>query len=552
MSMLIDVRHGTAAPPHYSAMVADRREREQATIEAIRRMRRPGCPRAEREQLREHAVRWQLPLAERLARGYRDRGEDLDDLRQVAALALVKAIDGFDPDRGSTFVGYATPTILGEVKRHFRDRAWSVHVPRQLQERCLNATRLRAELAQRLQRGPSLREVAEALGVTEVEARITEASASAYRPDSLNRRVGFEHDSAERQDLLGDDDPELDNLGDRVTVRDAVETLPARARYVVRRYYFDHRTQDQIAAELGTSQMTVSRVLAHALAQLRNRLSTDAAEGDGSGTTDRLRVRTYEARPGCLVATVAMPAGEFPAAQLRTVLVDMAVTRRPRMLVLDLRQLKNCGPQIARVLIDARRACAHVGASLHVLNVAAELFEVLHQSGVTRLLPCRPITSPPPAQAPEATRPATTGASADEHVLTETSQSASHPRDRVKVAPAAPRERRCSVRATPRRPPMAVVLGTPRSTVRPGALRVSPHGRPRKPGHLIPAARHARNAISGVTPAQWIPLTSAPRSPSGWRDGWPRPPPRPPGPGPRQDRGRRAIAPARLSAALRR
>ncbi|MCA2219039.1 sigma-70 family RNA polymerase sigma factor [Jidongwangia harbinensis] len=527
MTLLIDVRHGRPSAPDDGAVMTDRREREQATTEAIRRMRRAGCPRAEREQLREHVVRWQLPLAERLARGYRNRGEDLDDLRQVAALALVKAIAGFDPDRGSTFVGYATPTILGEVKRHFRDRVWSVHVPRQLQERCLDATRVRAELVQRLQRSPSLREVAEALGVTETEARTTEASASAYRPDSLNRRVGFEHDSAERQDLLGDDDPELDNLGDRVTVRDAIETLPARARYVVHRYYFEHRTQDQIAAELGTSQMTVSRVLAHALAQLRTRLSTGAAEDDGSGTADRLRVRIYEARPGCLVATVAVPAGEFPAARLRAVLIDIAVTRRPRMLVLDLRRLGHCSPLVARVLMDTHRACAHVGASLHVLNVAVELFELLHHAGITRLLPCRPVTYSPPPGSRES-QPAATGAAVGEPTVTETPHRTSYPRDRDGRAAAALRERRCSVAlAPPPRRRTAVPRRMPHSAVRPGGPRFDAHGASRSPGHLILTARRTGYAEPGGLLAQSVPETSKASFPAGRRGSGPRPPPSP-------------------------
>ncbi|MDY7091084.1 MAG: sigma factor, partial [Actinomycetota bacterium] len=202
MSVVTELRPSRRAP------VA--RDREAVTAEAFRRMRQAGCPRTERDRLRDDILWWNLPVAHRLARGYRQRGENLDDLLQVAALALVKAVDGYDPDRGFSFTAYAQPTILGELKRHFRDRVWGVHVPRQLQERCLEVTRARTDLAQRLQRTPSVSEIAATLGVTDDDVRATDASASAYRCESLNRRVGFDDDACERQDLLGERDAALD------------------------------------------------------------------------------------------------------------------------------------------------------------------------------------------------------------------------------------------------------------------------------------------------------------------------------------------------------
>ncbi|WP_412102978.1 sigma-70 family RNA polymerase sigma factor [Plantactinospora sp. KLBMP9567] len=133
-------------------------------------------PAGRTRPLARRLLRRNLPFAHRLARGYRDRGENLDDLLQDAALALIKAVDGYDPDRGTSFTAYARPTILGELKRHFRARAWGVHIPRQLQERCLEVTLARADLTQRLQRTPSVPDIAAALGLTEDGVRATDAS----------------------------------------------------------------------------------------------------------------------------------------------------------------------------------------------------------------------------------------------------------------------------------------------------------------------------------------------------------------------------------------
>jgi RNA polymerase sigma-70 factor (sigma-B/F/G subfamily) len=339
--------HRPSPPRPTVPVLADRDQRDLATVKAIRLMRRPGCPDAERDRLREQVVSWNLPLAHGLARGYRDRGESLEDLCQVAALALVKAVDNFDPDRGTCFAGYATPTILGEVKRHFRDRVWSVHVPRQLQERCLDVTRTRAELIQRLGRSPSTAEIAAALGVTEAQVSATELSTWAYRADSLNRRVGPDQDACERQDLLGEPDRALEVLCDRVTLEAALDRLPDRARHVVHRYFFDNRTQDQIAAEIGLSQMSVSRLLAHTLAQLRAQLAPEAAGRDEGNRG--LRVRTHEARPGCLVVTICgRHTGVRQTTELRDALVQIALTDRPATLVVDLRTLVQPSDRIAR------------------------------------------------------------------------------------------------------------------------------------------------------------------------------------------------------------
>ncbi|MDY7088526.1 MAG: sigma-70 family RNA polymerase sigma factor [Actinomycetota bacterium] len=209
---------------------------------------------------------------------------------------------------------------------------------------------------------------------------------------SLNRRVGFDDDACERQDLLGERDAALDAVSDRVTLEAALRRLPARGRHVVQRYFFDNRTQNQIATELGTSQMTVSRILAQALAQLRTCLTEDAetiAATDGENS-----VSAYETEPGCLVAALTDPPATTAAVGAwRDALVRLLVRCRPRTLIVDLRRVRRSAA-VARVLIDLYRACGHTGSRLRVVNLSPDLFAVLRTYGVTRLVACRVGTAP--------------------------------------------------------------------------------------------------------------------------------------------------------------
>ncbi|GAA3939482.1 hypothetical protein Aau02nite_48390 [Amorphoplanes auranticolor] len=390
-----------SAPPGMDAGSADPDQRDRESIEIIRLMRDPDCPAAERGRLREQVVRWNLPLARGLASRYQHRGETLDDLIQVAALALVKAADGYDPERGHSFTGYAAPTILGELKRHFRDRVWAVHVPRRLQERCLEATRTRTELAQRLHRAPSAAEIATAMGVTEAEVRATEASASAYRADSLNRPVGGHDDAAERQDLLGYEDGSLEAMCNRLTVRAVVDRLPGRERQIIEGYFFGDRTQAQIAGELRTSQMSVSRLLSRTVAKLRDRLTDQAASAPRQPLPNSagVRVRTHRVRPGYLVAAVRGRLDAEGVADMRDALVDLAVTHRPPMLIVDLRHVRDAAATVAGALLDAYRAGGHTGTRLCVVNVPAQLHVLLCRAGLHRLFACRPVRPAAPLAA---------------------------------------------------------------------------------------------------------------------------------------------------------
>ena len=231
-----------------------------------------------RVAVRAEVIEWFLPLAVHLARRFSGRGEPLADLRQVAVIGLMRAVDRFDPDRGVPFVCYATPTILGSIKRHFRDSTWSVRVPRQLQEMIPQLAAATEELAQALQRSPTTVELAARLDVSPADVRAARLSANAYRPISFDRPLGWDGSGAGLFDVLGDLDPRIDAADSHEALRQGLAELPARDRRVIGLRFFADMTQTQIGAELGISQMHVSRLLTKALAQLRAAMLTDDAD----------------------------------------------------------------------------------------------------------------------------------------------------------------------------------------------------------------------------------------------------------------------------------
>jgi RNA polymerase sigma-B factor len=225
-----------------------------------------------RGALRERAVEHSLPLADRLARRFHGMGESPADLSQVAALGLMKAIDGFDPEYGTDFGGYATPTIVGELKRYFRDKGWGVHVPRRLQELRIEINRVRDTLGQRLGRSPTPRDVAEHLGIDEEQILEALVASSAYRPVSLFAPLGGDDDAGTLADVLGDDDRDIDGVEFRQAIKPLIARLPERERRILSLRFYGNRTQAQIAADLGISQMHVSRLLSRTLDGLRRAL----------------------------------------------------------------------------------------------------------------------------------------------------------------------------------------------------------------------------------------------------------------------------------------
>jgi RNA polymerase sigma-B factor len=226
----------------------------------------------ERAAVREQLVHEHLALVEYLARRFTGRGEPLDDLVQVATIGLMKAIDRFDTERGVEFSTYATPTIVGEIKRHFRDKGWAVRVPRRLQELKLALTRATADLSQSLGRSPTVAELASHLALSEEEVLEGLESAHAYSTVSLDATEGDEEGAAAVADTLGTIDAALEGVEHRASLKPLLEALPPREKRILLLRFFGGLTQSQIAAELGISQMHVSRLLARTLAQLRESL----------------------------------------------------------------------------------------------------------------------------------------------------------------------------------------------------------------------------------------------------------------------------------------
>ncbi|GIG61386.1 hypothetical protein Lfu02_57580 [Longispora fulva] len=228
-----------------------------------------------RNRLRADVIETALPLAARLARRFANRGEHLDDLVQVARLALVKAVDGFDVDNGNDFTSYATPTILGEVKRHFRDKGWTVRVPRSTQEIHLRIKHATGELTHTLRRTPTVADLAAHLKVGEAEIRDGLRCAGAYTPASLDAPVDAAGTGGGIADLLGDTDPGYDVVEARALLAPLWETLPVRERRMLAMRFAEELTQSQIAERLGVSQMHVSRLLTQTLARLRATLRAE-------------------------------------------------------------------------------------------------------------------------------------------------------------------------------------------------------------------------------------------------------------------------------------
>ncbi|MFH8774438.1 SigB/SigF/SigG family RNA polymerase sigma factor [Streptomyces sp. NPDC017958] len=236
----------------------------------------PEGPR--RDGLRDEVVRAWLPMAHRIATRYRDRGESLEDLRQVAALALVKAVDGFDPDRGAAFPSYAVPTITGELRKHFRDHAWVLRVPRRTQELRRRVTMVCQEIARSGGEFSDAEIAARThLGADEVREGLSARNAYAVLSLDVEPAAGGAGGGTTLADTLGGPDPGLETVVDRESVRPLIGALSDRDRRILYLRFFRGLTQQRIAAQYGVSQMYVSRVLNRICTQLREQALADAA-----------------------------------------------------------------------------------------------------------------------------------------------------------------------------------------------------------------------------------------------------------------------------------
>jgi RNA polymerase sigma-B factor len=220
---------------------------------------------------RDQLVEEMMPLVRSLAAKYGGRGEQVEDLVQVGAIGLIKAIDRFDLDRGVELTTYAVPTIVGEIRRHFRDKAWALHVPRRLKELNLKLSRMLDELTGDIGRSPTIAELASAAGVEEEEVIDALESSQAYTARSLSTPTDEDSDS-DLLDSLGADERGYDEVEDSSLVRSGLDGLDERERRIVELRFFKGFTQSQIAAEIGISQMHVSRLLRRALETMRGRI----------------------------------------------------------------------------------------------------------------------------------------------------------------------------------------------------------------------------------------------------------------------------------------
>lgn len=238
---------------------------------------------ADRAAAREALALLHRPLVEHCVRHFRGRGEAHEDLVQVGMVALLLAIDRFDPARGLQFTSFAAPTIRGEVRRWFRDKGGAVRVPRRLQELRVRVGTVSAELVQELGRSPTSAELASAVGCTVVEVMECRESADAYTTSSLDARAGEPGGPPVRTDPLGSEDGALTDVVVRESVRPLLERLPPREKRILLLRFYAGLSQSQIAAEMGLTQMQVSRVLSRTLADLRAALDLPPDTGPGRG-----------------------------------------------------------------------------------------------------------------------------------------------------------------------------------------------------------------------------------------------------------------------------
>ncbi|RKR92495.1 RNA polymerase sigma-B factor [Micromonospora pisi] len=345
-----------------------------------------GLPDERRQEARDDLVRFALPFAGRLARRYRGRGEPLEDLEQVARLGLVNAVDRYDPERGS-FTAYAAITIVGEIKRHFRDRTWGVHVPRRLRDLILEVGQATAALTSELSRAPTVAELSERLETPQEEILAALESAAGYSPASLNAPVGGES-SAEFGDLVGESDADLESVDDRVTVSGLLGRLPWRERRILAMRFYGNQTQAEIAARFGISQMHVSRLLSRALTWLRQAMLADAPPPWQAGGPDpdapesRLSVRQAGDR------TVIAIGGELDrdtSDQLRRAVVEAVSSGQPAEVVVDLVDVAQLEHGGIAALIAGRDAAARSGVALKLTRAQPGVRHSLATAGLAPL-----------------------------------------------------------------------------------------------------------------------------------------------------------------------
>lgn len=338
------------------------------------------------DRARDRLIHAALPLAARAARRYQGRGEPLDDLEQVARLGLIKAVDRYDPQRGA-FSGFAAITMMGELRRHFRDRTWGVHVPRRMQEHSMEVSRVTGELTTELHRPPTTGELADRLNTDPADIHTARQVSAAYSAVSLDA-PSHTDSTLELVERLGDPDSNLDSVENRLTVHALLRRLPARERRLLALRFYGNRTQAEIATELGISQMHVSRLLTRALAWLREAMLSDTPLRWQAGVvpTDArdLSVRT---RVVGSVAVVAV-AGEVDrdnAGLLRNRLLD-AVRQSVTELAVDLGGVPFIDAAGISAILVAFEAGRGAGVRLRITATRPQVLRTLRVAGLQPLV----------------------------------------------------------------------------------------------------------------------------------------------------------------------
>lgn len=241
------------------------------TAEAFDRL--VGLPDGpERKVLKDELIQAWLPMAERIAVRFKGRGESLEDLYQVAALGLVKAVDHYDPARGHAFEAYAVPTVTGEIKRHFRDHMWTLHVPRRVQD-LRNRVRFAVQDLQTVSgRRPTVAEIAAHADMSEADVKVGLEALESFTALSLDAELPGSDDGYSLSDALGSADPALDTVVDREAVAPRLAALPERERAILYMRFFGDMTQSRIAEQLGISQMHVSRLISRCCSRVREQV----------------------------------------------------------------------------------------------------------------------------------------------------------------------------------------------------------------------------------------------------------------------------------------
>jgi RNA polymerase sigma-B factor len=342
-----------------------------------------AAPAARRDRLRDDLICRCLPFANRMARRYAGHGEPMEDLQQVARIGLINAIDRYDPGRGS-FTAFAVITVRGELKRHFRDKTWGLHVTRRMRDLCVDLRQATVALTTALQRDPTIEELARHLDVSVEQVRNARLCDASYTPIQLSTPIGTEG-RLELHDALGDLDPNLELLTDKLTVAGLLQLLPTRIQRILTLRFYGNLTQSQIAAECDVSQMQVSRLLSRGLTWLRAAMVSDVPPpwiaGENVLYPDRVRIRIVPSQDAVTVR-VSGEVDRDTADQLRLGLHSAVVAAAGGRLIIDVSGMPLADAAAVAVLRDSLRTAALAGVEVTVTAVQPQVAEVIATLGL--------------------------------------------------------------------------------------------------------------------------------------------------------------------------